>query len=241
MGIRQKGFVGSLSTTKPAVKVELDRNIAGRNWMTSRFTFNNAHQDPSLRAPVPVLRFFAAAGIAALQVCPSHGERLGPASHEVETIKEPFLARNFPSAAGKLWEGTVSDFWPGSWSGTFEPETDAAEEDRTELDATATALSTLSGQALLDELGRYVDVDQFIRYWAAEAVVGHLDGYHVNGNNFFAYVDPTVARAQFFPGTQIRISPPTARSIRRACVARKLYNIPRPGRTAQVQDLLDHA
>jgi hypothetical protein len=249
VGIRKKGFEGSLSTTKPALKVELDRNVAGQAFNdVTRFTFNNARADPSLAKQCLSFAFFNAAGIPAPRCNFAHifvnGDDLGIFAN-VETVKEPFLARHFPSAAGKLWEGTISDFWPGSWSGTFEPETDAAEDDRSELDATATALRTLTGDALLTELERYVDLDQFIRYWAAEAVVAHLDGYHRNGNNYFVYIDPTIGRMHLFPwDADSDFYPPgndASIFAARMALARKLYNIPqtRMQYLTEVESLLD--
>ena len=161
----------------------------------------------------------------------------------VETVKEPFLARNYPTATGKLWEGTGSDFWPGHWSGTFEPETDAAEEDRSQLDATATALSTLSGDALLDALAPLVDVDQVIHYWAVESVVSHHDGYHENGNNFCVYIDDEIGRIQLFPWDTDFDYAPVGSSIFLAntSLPRELYNIPetRAQFLAEVESLLD--
>jgi hypothetical protein len=249
IGIRKKGFIGSLSVEKPALKLELDRYVAGQEFNSvTRFTFNNARQDPSLVRQCLSFAFFERAGIAAPRCNFAHvvvnGEDLGVYAN-VETIKEPFLARNFPTATGKLWEGTISDFWPGSWSGTYEPETDAAEDDRHALDAIAAATSTLSGQALLNELALYIDIDQFIDYWAAEAVVGHLDGYAENGNNYFVYIDSDVGLMQFFPwDADYDFNPPVASIFEaRMSLARKLYNLPntRGQFLARVQSLLDTA
>jgi hypothetical protein len=248
-GIRKKGFLGSLSVNKPALKVELDRFVAGQQIHDiTEFTFNNARQDVSLLRQCLSLAFFKRAGIVASRCNFAHivvnGEDLGIYA-SVETVKEPFLARNFADATGPLWEGTVSDFWPGSWSGTFEPETDAAEDDRTALDATATALATLSGQALLAELALHIDLRQFINYWAAEAVVSHVDGYHHNGNNYFVYGDPTANGLQFFPwdADQDFSARDTSIYEARMALARKLYNIPQTRALflARVQALLDQA
>jgi hypothetical protein len=248
-GIRKKGFLGSLSVKKPALKLELDRFVAGQQIHDiTEFTFNNARQDPSLVRQCLSFAFFRRAGIVAPRCNFAHvvvnGEDLGIYA-SVDTIKEPFLARNFGAATGPLWEGTVSDFWPGSWSGTFEPETDAAEDDRTVLDATATALATLSGQALLTELRKYVDIRQFISYWAAEAVVSHVDGYHHNGNNYFVYGDPTKSGLQFFPWDADQDFSARDTSIYdiRMALARKLYNIPQTRALflQRVQWLLDNA
>ena len=45
----------------------------------------------------------------------------------IDSIKDPFLRRNFGSDQdqGRLYEGTLSDFWTGSFRNTIEPKTTA--------------------------------------------------------------------------------------------------------------------
>ena len=162
----------------------------------TRFTFNNAHQDPSFVRQCLSFEFFAAAGIAAPRLQFAHlsvnGSDLGVVN--VETI-EPFLARNFPSAAGKLWEA------PSATSGQARGRNLRAGDGRGRRPHGARAgdhrcrhcpaRRCSTAQALRESISSSAT--------GPEAVVSHLDGYHVNGNNFFAYVDP-VARVQFFLG-----------------------------------------
>ena len=50
VGVRKKGFLGSLSKVKPALKVRFDKFVDGQllGGAMKRLTLNNAQQDPSL-------------------------------------------------------------------------------------------------------------------------------------------------------------------------------------------------
>ena len=54
-------------------------------------------------------------------------------------------------------------------------------------------------RSILDALGRHLDLDQFYRFWAAEVLVGHWDGYVSNKNNYFVYFDSKSERLHFLP------------------------------------------
>jgi hypothetical protein len=52
---------------------------------------------------------------------------------------------------------------------------------------------------MLQKLEPLLDIDQFLRFWAVETVVGHWDGYTGDLNNFFVYQDPTTNKLTFLP------------------------------------------
>ncbi len=246
VGIRKKGFVGSVSSVKPALKLHLDRFTPGQALHgVTRLTLNNARTDNTYARQCVSFDFFNAAGIPAprcnFATVLMNEQPLGVYVN-VEPVEAPFLQRKFANEHGKLYEGTTTDFWP-SYVGVFEPETNAAEADNSELLAITDAVQMLTDQALLDELALYLDVEQFITYWAAEALVAHRDGYHQNGNNFFVYVNPSDNRMSFFPWDADQDFTPVNPSVfdARMALARKLYNIPstRTEFLNEVQRLID--
>jgi spore coat protein CotH len=121
----------------------------------------------------------------------------------VESIKDPFLRRHFGSDQdqGRLYEGTLSDFWTGSYRNTIESKTPEAAADTTEIDALTSTLEDtgLSDAARLAAIQGRVDVDDFLTFWAAEGLVGHWDGYVDDQNNFWFYVDPADGLIRFIP------------------------------------------
>ncbi len=190
VGVRKKGFLGSLSTTKPSLKIKLDAYVPGTEQLgLSTLTFNNGVQDPSQIRPCLGLDALHAAGVPTPRCGYAevwvNGESLGAYVH-VEGVNKRFLRRTLGEDEGQLYEGTVSDFREG-WLATFEQETnDAVPYDRSDL-AALTAALTVPDDALLAALEPLVDLDGFFRFWATESLIEHWDGYNGNTNNYYVY------------------------------------------------------
>jgi hypothetical protein len=193
VGVRKKGFVGSQSETKPALKLRFDKYVDGQalGGVMERMTLNNSVQDPSLINTCLGHQVFAAAGVptprCSFATVSVNGRNLGLYVH-VEEIKAPFLARHFASTGGNLYEGTVSDFTP-EYRGTIEKKTNEDEDDWSDVDAVVAALQDPS-DAGLAALAEVVDLDRFLTFWAVEVLVGHWDGYTGNRNNYRFYAEP---------------------------------------------------
>ena len=196
VGVRKKGFLGSLDSERPSLKLDLGRVTSATTYDGfAQLTLNNGRQDPTGLRTCLAYRTFRDAGVPAPRCTLAHvtvnGEDLGLYSN-VEPVDEGFLARHGLAADGGLFEGTLSDLRDG-WVGTFNPETD--DSDVEDLGPVVAAVET----ADLDAIGRRVDLDPYLRFWAAEVLVGQWDGYDANTNNFFLYEDPATGRVQFFP------------------------------------------
>ena len=193
VGVRKKGFLGSLSKVKPALKVRFDKFVDGQllGGAMKRLTLNNAQQDPSLINTCMAYHVFAAAGLPAPRCnfasIAVNGENLGLYVH-VESMKTAFLERNFSDPSGNLYEGTVSDFRP-KWRGTLEKKTNEEAADWSDIDAVVAALQD-SSPAGLEALAAAIDIDRFLTFWAVEVLIGHWDGYAGNRNNFYVYREP---------------------------------------------------
>ena len=193
VGVRKKGFLGSQSDTKPALKLRFDKYVDGQSLggVMERMTLNNSIQDPSMINTCLTFHVFAAAGSPAprcnFATVTVNGKDLGLYVH-VEEIKAPFLARHFDSAEGNLYEGTVSDFTP-EYRGTIEKKNNEDENDWSDVDAVVAALQDPS-DAGLEALAAVVDLERFLSFWATEVLVGHWDGYAGNRNNYWFYREP---------------------------------------------------
>ena len=190
VGVRKKGFLGSLSKVKPSLKVRFDKFVDGQvlGGAMKRLTLNNAQQDPSLINTCMAYRIFAAAGLPTprcnFATVAVNGENLGLYAH-VESMKTAFLERNFSDPSGNFYEGTVSDFRP-KWRGTLQKKTNETEADWADIDAVVAALQDPS-PAGLEALADIIDIDRFLTFWAVEVLIGHWDGYAGNRNNFYVY------------------------------------------------------
>ncbi len=271
VAVRKKGFVGSLSETMPSLKIKFDEFVGGQQLNSmDRLTLNNNNQDPAHVKQCLAYALMADAGVPAprcnfahLTVTVVDGMNETTAVDRifthVESITDPFLRRNFGSDQdqGRLYEGTLSDFWPGSFRNTIEPKDAAAAADTSEIDALTNALQLpgLSDAARLAAIQGLVDVDAFLTFWAAEGLAGHWDGYVDDQNNFWFYVDPADGLIRFIPwGTDDTFGrgntlpgrtgdPNHAEAIvPRAALARRLYEISSTNTLylAKLQDLLDN-
>lgn len=201
VGIRKKGFFGSVVEDKPSLKIKFDEYVDGERFFgEKRLTLNNQNQDPSLIRTCLAYTVFRRAGVAAPRCNFAevfvNGQRMGIYAN-VDAIKKPFLRRHFDADEGDLFEGTFSDFREG-WTGTFEKKSNEEDLSRDEIEALTRALED-AGDDVVAALGDVIDLDAFYTYWAAETLTSHWDGYSGNTNNFYLYVDPNSGLLRFIP------------------------------------------
>ena len=251
VGVRKKGFIGSLSVTRPSIKIRFNEYVQRQHVSgVRRVTLNNNRQDPSNIMQCLAYGLFADAGVptprcgfARLTV---NGEDMGVYT-TLESYDRTFLARHFPSAEGKLYEGQLSDF-RANWVETFENKLQKTFDDRHELFELTRALRA-DDEDLVELLEPLIDMEAYVSYWAAETLIGHWDGYNGNTNNFFVYLEPTTRKFYFIPwGTDgaFAASPliprPAPVSVNAfAMLPNRLYGLPemRMRYLARLMELLD--
>jgi hypothetical protein len=247
--VRKKGFLGSLSDERPSLRLDLDAHRAGAAFAgLDHLVLNNAQQDPAVVRTCLAYGVLRDAGVPAPRCGFAHvvvnGVDLGVYVH-VERPRAAFLRRWFDDDDGVLIEGTLSDFAP-SWRRTFERERgDQRDADR--LVQAITAALDADDDRLLDALEPVVDLDAFFRFWAAEVVVAHWDGYAGNRNNFLVHAGRD-GRARFIAwGMDATFQPLRNTSnpavLAHGMLARRLYAHPdgRARYRAAVDDVLDAA
>ncbi|MEZ4436632.1 MAG: CotH kinase family protein [bacterium] len=201
VGIRKKGFFGSVSSSRPSVRIAFDEYVEGQSHRgLTRMALNNGRQDASR------LRTCLAYGVFARMGAPTprcnfarvtvNGQPLGVYAH-VESIGRPFLAAQFGDPDGWLYEGTLSDFRP-EWRGTMEQKTREEAPHTGGIDRVIAALGAADDE-LIAALQGALDLDAFLTFWAAETLVAHWDGYAGNTNNFWFYEHPRDGLIRFIP------------------------------------------
>lgn len=206
VGIRKKGFFGSLSEERPSLKVRLDKFIDGQVYQdVKRLTLNNSQQDPSLIKQCLAYDLFRQVGIVSPRCNFAHvyiNSRDYGIFVQVESVKKPFLKRFFEEANGLLYEGTLSDFRT-NWLGTFRQKTNEDMPTDRPLKAIAQVLEDHqtgnAEQSLIIDLDEVIDLEHFFRFWAMETLIAHWDGYAGNTNNFLVYDDLRPGHLVFIP------------------------------------------
>ncbi len=202
VGIRKKGFVGSLSHTRPSLKIKLnhtDKRGVLAGW--TNLTFNNNQQDKSLASQFLTYQLANAIGVPAPRVSFAritvNGKYLGVYTH-IEAVREPLLERGFGTSKGVLFEGTAVDFAEG-WAKGFERKAGNAQRGRKRIEKLIAVLSDTEDSDFMAEVGKLVDLDAFYKYWALEGLLGIWDGYTGGQNNYYVYLHPVTNRFCFMP------------------------------------------
>jgi hypothetical protein len=220
--VRKKGFLGSLHSERPALRVDVGRVVAGQKVAgLRRLVLNNGEDGGAWFRQCLGYEIFRAAGHSAPRCAFArvriNGRDLG-VYVLLEAVDKAFLKRNFGSSAGALFEGAGSDFRPG-WIETFEAKRDPDSAGSRQLRQVQAALE-LPDDQVLAALDRLVDLDSFLRFWCLEVLIGHLDGYTGFANNFYLVRDPGSGQFQFLPwgadkvmGYPDRVSPRTGLAV----------------------------
>ena len=201
VGIRKKGFIGSLDNNKPSLKIKFDEYVKGQEILgLSRLTLNNNKSDHEHVRQCIAYQLFTKAGVKAPRCNFAHviinGKNIGLFTH-LDSIKKQFLARHFNDNDGRLFEGTLSDF-DEDWVGTFEVKTNKDNTDKSNIYALISALE-LPDEQLETALSTLIDLDEFMKFWAIETLINHVDGYTSGRNNFYIYIDPQTGLMHFIP------------------------------------------
>ena len=202
VGIRKKGFLGSIFSLSPALKIKTDKHVDEQYLGdTERITLNNSLQDASRIRTCLAYGLIDAAGYPAprcnLANVMVNGQSLGAYAH-VEAIKKRFLRRTFGDNDGSLYEGTLTDLVE-AWLPRWDIKTSDTDESRQPLLNIVRALEK-PDDALIEALSPLLNIDRFLTFWALEVLVGHSDGYASYRNNFYVYFDPNDGdRAVFVP------------------------------------------
>ena len=201
VGVRKKGFFGSAVSTRPSMKIKFDEFVTGQTFSgVDTITLNNNNQDQTFVQQHLTYDLFARAGVPASRAnfarVRVNGEDLGIYTH-VEPIGKSLLTRLFGNSNGFLYESYAGDFTDAEIGSIVEKRA-GADQDRGRLAELKTALAR-PGPVSLPEIEALVNLDGFIRMWAAEVLIGHWDGYSGNRNNFYLYLNPSSRKFEFLP------------------------------------------
>jgi hypothetical protein len=202
LGLRKKGFIGSLSVVKPSLHIDVAEYVKGQLvFGTKTLVLNNSKQDPSFTHTCMAYAVFSAAGVAAPRCSFAHvvvnGADLGIYLN-VEAVKKPFLARHFGDDSGNLYEGSGTTDFRADMLVNFEKKTNEDQPLSEQINRLTEVLARADDD-ILAEIETLVDMDQFMRFWASEVLIAHWDGYSGDLNNFYLYVHPTSGKLIFIP------------------------------------------
>ncbi len=128
--------------------------------------------------------------------------RLNESVNRKEYIDKRFASDN---DSGFLWQGNYKTFGPAlfsritaDWDGVADRDDASFEykgkgskfdEAHEQLVRLATNFTQLEGTEFHDYVTRHINMELFLKSMAAEAVLGHWDGFWGNANNYLFYID----------------------------------------------------
>lgn len=202
-GVRLKGGFGSVQTLdgKPGFSVKVNEVVAeNRLHGLTKIVLNNAVQDPSFLSEHVGFEIFRRAGVPATRTAYAqvtlNGEDYG-VYVLVEAKDRRFVERWYADASGNLYEGSFA-------ADVIDPaalDLDTNEEvnDRSDAQALAAAVLAATPDDILARAESVVDLDEFITFWAVEALTYHWDGYALSPNNYHLYHEPARGKFTFIP------------------------------------------
>ena len=214
IGVRLRGKIGSFRDLNGKPKLQLDTNAfadGGRFYGLEGLSLNNTVVDcSSIKDPLAA-RTFVAAGIAASRTTYAQvsidGEAYG-LYVVVETPDDRFLKRNFEEPGGTLYDGKYVYYDDGSYLlldftpdlvDSFQQE-EGEDVGHADLRALTDAVTASWGtDHFMSDLDPYLNWEEYLTELAVEQVIGHLDGYALNTNNYRVYFDPADGKAKLLP------------------------------------------
>lgn len=203
VGIRLKGsssFRPWVDGSKPAFKLKLNHYVVDQKWGDiERLVLNNQTGDMAMGREVIGYALWNDAGILAPRATYArvfvNDEYYGLYTN-LEAVDDHFIQRHLGSEEGDIWEGNDSaDFTPRAVD-HFEAVLGSG--DRTRLEEASRLIRDVEN--VYTEMDAYIDMDQFLDFWAYSIVIGNQDGYPYNLNDFFVFDD-------LAPTTAMRFSP----------------------------------
>jgi spore coat protein H len=92
----------------------------------------------------------------------------------------------------------LGDAW-GAYKPIYDPKTQTTPAQRRRLMDLAKLVTHACDADFAAQIGQFIDLEEFARFLACEAMLSNYDGILSNGQNFLLYLDPRTERFGFIP------------------------------------------
>jgi len=219
IGIRYKGnytYMAAAQSLKKSMKFDIDRNVAGQK--LDGLTMLNLHcgvSDPTKAREALSYAFFRAAGVPAPRTATLELTLTVPGKYDkefvgvytlTEQVNKGFLKMHFKDGSGMLLkpeglQGGLAHFGSAwrAYENRYKPKDPPTDEQKKRLIDFTRLISSGTDEAFAKEIGSYLDVDAFLRFIAANALLSNMDSYLGFGHNYYLYLVPATNRFVFIP------------------------------------------
>jgi spore coat protein CotH/Ca2+-binding EF-hand superfamily protein len=218
IGIRYKGNASYMTSSrglKRNFKIELDHYGAAQRFHGLKtLNLNAGAMDPTKMREALSFAVYRAAGVPAPRTAYAEVTLSVPGKYDqeflglytvIEQVDKTFLQSRFKNANGLLMkpEGVrgidyLGDDWV-AYKGRYRPKHEPSEAEARRVIDFARLVNNADDVQFPKEIGSYLDVEEFLRFVAATALVVNLDNMFVIGHNYFLYLNPKTNKFVFIP------------------------------------------
>src|SRR5262249_41566243 len=155
---------------------------------------------------------FRAAGVTAPRTAYAEVTLTVPGSHTkeylglyvlVEDVDQVFIRDRFKTDKGLLMRpermqgiAYLGDDW-ARYKGQFQPQSEPTKEEAGRVIAFARLINQADDATFAREIGSYLDIDAFLRFLAANALVANAESFFALGHNYYLFLHPTTGKFVF--------------------------------------------
>src|SRR5207244_3854142 len=113
----------------------------------------------------------------------------------VEEVDAAFVRERFGSDKGLLMKPQrlrgidyLGDEW-AKYKGQYQPQSEATKEQQKRVIAFAKLVNDASDKEFTSKIGSFLDVDNFLGFLAANALISNAESFFALGGNYYLYLD----------------------------------------------------
>lgn len=219
VGVRYKGnytYMATARSLKKSFKFDLNRNVTGQKLDgQTMLNFNCGVSDPTLAREALSYAYFRDAGVPAprtsfaeltLTVPGKYDKELVGVYTVVEQVNKGFLKRHFKDGSGLLLkpeglQGGLAHLgtdWK-AYETRYRPKNTPTDAQKRRLIDFTKLINSGTDEEFARDIGSYLDVEAFLKFLAANALMSNLDSYLSYGHNYYLYLVPGTNKFVFIP------------------------------------------
>src|SRR5437868_14872695 len=208
--------MASSRSAKRSLKVELDHfdENAAKFHGIRKLNLNCGAMDPTKGREAIAFAALRAAGVPAPRTAYAEVTLTVPGKFDreylglytvIEQVDKTFLKDRFGNGKGLLMKPErlrgieyLGENWD-AYKARYQPKHDATPAEAKRVIEFAKLVAQGSDEQFAKEIGSYLDVDEFLRFLAATAMLSNLDSVLTMGHNFYIYLNPATNKLVFLP------------------------------------------
>ena len=203
---------------KISLKVDLNKHVKGQKLAgLTTINFQNNITDVGWMNEVLAYRLYRDAGALAPRTTyaqvyltiEGQGEKRYLGLYSIsENVDENFADDRFGTKKGAIFKPSTQDLftdWGANWAAynqSYDPKTDLTEAQKQRVMAFGRLVSKATDEEFAAQIGDYLDLDDFARYFAVLVWIANHDSLLQNGQNFYTYLHPETNRMHFIAWDQ---------------------------------------